>query len=124
MSTILITDDSSYVVENLEKILTKAGHTVVAKANDGEEAYIRYKECKPDLVTMDITMPGIDGISAVGRILRDYPDAKIIMISARGKENIIYEALERGAMNYIVKPFVPEDVVKVVNQVLNDEGRE
>lgn len=120
MATVLVTDDSVFTVESLEKILVKAGHTVVAKAHDGSEAYEKYASFKPDLVTMDITMPDTDGLMAVRRIIKDFPEAKIIMISARGRDNELFEALEMGALHYIFKPFLPDEIIQVVNKVLNN----
>lgn len=119
MSTILVVDDSAIMRRNLATIFTQAGHTVVAEAVNGGQAYSLYRTHLPDLVTMDITMPGINGIEAVKLIIKDYhPDAKIIMVSALNQRNMVFEALEKGAKHYLIKPINPESVISVANKVL------
>lgn len=118
MSNILVVDDSAIMRRNLVTIFTQAGHTVVAEAINGGQAHLFYRTHLPDLVTMDITMPGVNGIEAVKSIIRDYPDAKIIMVSALDQKNMVFEALEVGAKHYIIKPITPETVISVVNKVL------
>ena len=103
MAKILIVDDSKMMRRNLRKILAEAGHEVVAEAEDGSDACKAYAEHRPDLVTMDINMPVMDGIEAVKRILVDFPEANIVMISAHNEQNRVYQAVKCGAKNYIVK---------------------
>lgn len=119
MSTILVVDDSAIMRRNLVTIFTQAGHTVVAEAINGGQAHLLYRTHLPDLVTMDITMPGINGIEAVKLIIKDYPDAKIVMVSALNQRNMVFEALELGAKHYLIKPITPESVISVVNKVLD-----
>lgn len=118
MATILIADDSSIARRNLATILTNAGHTIVAEALNGEIAFKEYERYLPDLVTMDITMPILDGISAVKKIIKYYPEANIIMVSALDQKGMILSAIQCGAKHYIIKPFTGDKVLKVVNEVL------
>ena len=123
MAKILIVDDSMMMRRNLRKILTEAGHEVVGEAENGSEACAAFGEHKPDLVTMDINMPVMDGIEAVKRILIDFPEANIVMISAHNEQNRVYQAIKCGARNYIVKPVRYDKVVTVVNQVLDQAAK-
>jgi len=118
MARIMIVDDSLIVRMNLKKILINSGHEVVAEASNGEEACLKYEECKPDVVTLDITMPKMDGIEALSKICEEDRDASIIMISALGQELKILEALDKGAKHYIVKPFKESDVLNKIDTVL------
>jgi two-component system chemotaxis response regulator CheY len=118
MAKILIVDDSSIARRNLATILTDAGHTIVAEALNGEIAYKEYERYLPDLVTMDITMPTLDGIGAVKKIMTSFPDANIIMVSALDQKNMILLAIQYGAKHYIIKPFTGEKVLSVINEVL------
>ena len=118
MATILIVDDSSIARRNLSIILTNAGHTVIAEALNGEIAYKEYERYLPDLVTMDITMPTLDGIGAVKKIMKDFPDANIIMVSALDQKNLVLSAIQNGAKHYVIKPFTGDKVLSVVDEVL------
>jgi YesN/AraC family two-component response regulator len=118
MATILIVDDSSITRRNLANILTDAGHTIVADASNGEAAYKEYEKHLPDIVTMDITMPILDGIGAVKKIIKYFPDANIIMISALDQKNMVLSAIQCGARHYIIKPFTTHKVLSVVDEVL------
>ncbi len=120
MARILIVDDSIIMRRNLNTILTQAGHSIIAEATNGKEAFIEYQKQMPDLVTMDITMPIMNGIEAVKNILNKFPEAKIIMISALDQRNMVFEALENGAKHYIIKPINPDNVLAVVNTVLEE----
>lgn len=124
MANILIVDDSMVMRRNLRAILTKAGHNILAEASNGNQGYLEYKKNMPDLVTMDITMPGMDGIAAVKKIIDEFPDAKIVMISALDQRSMVFEALENGAKHYIIKPITIEKVVNVVNEVLKQPKQE
>ena len=97
MAKILIVDDSIIMRRNLRTILTQAGHSVIAEASNGKEAFIEYEKHLPDLVTMDITMPIMNGIEAVKKIICRFPDARIIMISALDQRNMVFEALYNKA---------------------------
>ncbi|AEH25209.1 response regulator [Pyrococcus yayanosii] len=119
MARILVVDDAAFMRMLLKKILTQAGHQVVGEASNGKEAVEKYKQLKPDLVTMDIVMPEMDGITAVKEIMKIDPNAKIIMITAVGQEAKVMEALKSGAKGYIVKPFQAPKVIEEVNRVLS-----
>jgi two-component system chemotaxis response regulator CheY len=109
---------------NLRKILTEAGFEVVAEAANGAAACEEYGKHHPDLVTMDINMPVMDGIESVKRILVDFPEARIVMISAHNEQSLVYQAIKLGAKNYIVKPVSSEKVLAVVSKVLGDPKNE
>ncbi|MEM5948431.1 response regulator [Spirochaetia bacterium 38H-sp] len=114
---VLVVDDSMFVTKQISQILTSEGFEVVATAGDGEEAIEKYKELYPnvDLVTMDITMPKMDGVTALEKIIEFDKDAKIVMISALGKQDLVKKSLLIGAKNYIVKPL---DRKKVLERVV------
>lgn len=120
MAKILIVDDSTIVRRNLKTILTRAGHEIVAEAENGLQAYREYENYKPDLITMDITMPLMDGVIAVKKIMNDYPEAAIIMVSAIDQKSMVMAAIENGARHYIIKPFSPEKVLASVDAVLSN----
>lgn len=121
MAKVLVVDDSSIMRRNLSAILTKAGHTIVAEAANGELGVKEYEKHKPDLVTMDITMPVLDGIGAVKKIIAMDPDAQIVMISALDQKFMVLTAIQNGARHYIIKPFSTEKVLAVVNDVLKSK---
>lgn len=114
---ILIADDSILMRRNLKSILKQLGYNVIAEAANGQEAVEYYKRLKPDVVTMDISMPVMDGIEAVNQIVHLYPDANIIMISALNQKEMVFKAIERGAKYYIIKPFKIDMVAKALEQV-------
>lgn len=118
MASILICDDSAFMRMILKKVLTENGHTIVAEAADGMEAVQLHRQYKPDLTTMDITMPKIEGIEAVRLIHEEEPLARIIMVTAIGQRAIIAEAIKAGASDFIVKPFEPAKVIETVNKIL------
>jgi len=122
MARILIVDDSKIVRLNLNTILSKAGHEIIAEAENGMQAYHEYIKYKPDLVTMDITMPLLDGVRAVKKIITADPDAKIIMVSAIDQKNMVISAIQMGAKHYILKPFDPVKVIAAVNAVLDTKS--
>ena len=115
---VLIVDDAVFMRNMIREVFTPDRFEVVAEAANGQEAIERYKQHKPDLVTMDIVMPMMSGIDATRAIVEADPQAKIIMCSALGQEALVMEALDAGASDFIVKPFQPDDVLKVVNKVL------
>ena len=114
MAKILIVDDAAFMRMMLKDILTKAGHTVAGEASDGDEALMKYKELKPDLTTLDITMPRKDGIEALKEIISYDPEAKCVMCSAMGQQQMVIKAIQNGARDFVVKPFVPERVAEAV----------
>ncbi len=118
MAKILIVDDSLVMRKNLRNILTQGGHEVVGESQNGKQAYIDYVKLKPDLVTMDITMPVMDGIESVKRIISIDKGARVIMISALAQKKMVFDALESGACNYILKPITAEKVLTTVDKVI------
>lgn len=118
---VLIVDDSMFVAKQLSQILTSEGFDVVGTAGDGEEGLNKYKELYPnvDLVTMDITMPKMDGVTALEQIIAFDKEAKVIMVSALGKQDLVKKSLLTGAKNYIVKPL---DRKKVLERILMSLG--
>jgi len=119
MAHILIIDDSAMSRNKLKKILAGGNHTVVGEAQDGIEGLDRFKELSPDLVTLDVTMPKMDGLQCLKEILAEKGDAKVIMITALGKGDTMLDALNAGATNYITKPFEDANVLDVVADALN-----
>lgn len=115
--TVLITDDTAFMRMTLRNVIEKNGYTVVGEAADGEEAVTLYKELKPDMVTMDITMPKMDGITAIKEIMKIDPQAKIIVCSAMGQKPMVIEALSAGAKDFLVKPFDAERVVESLRKI-------
>ncbi|QGQ96340.1 response regulator [Paenibacillus psychroresistens] len=122
MKRIMIVDDSTVMRKNLRSILTQAGYEVIAEAVNGEEAYQTYVRLLPDLVTMDVTMPIMNGLEAVKKIRADYADACIIVISAFDQRSMLFEALEHGAKHYIIKPITADKLLNVVEKVLAAES--
>jgi YesN/AraC family two-component response regulator len=118
MKRIMIVDDSAVMRKNLRSILTQAGYEVIAEAANGDEAYQTYVQLLPDLVTMDVTMPVLNGIEAVKKIKAAFPDACIIVISAFDQRSMLFEALEQGAKHYIIKPLTKDKLLNVVEKVL------
>ena len=118
MAIKVLIDDAVFMRNMIREVFTPDRFEVVSEAANGQEAIERYKANKPDLVTMDIVMPMMSGIDATRAIVELDPNAKIIMCSALGQEALVMEALDAGASDFIVKPFQPDDVLKVVNKVL------
>ncbi|WP_226034937.1 response regulator [Aquibacillus saliphilus] len=116
---ILIVDDAAFMRMMIKDILTKNGYEVVGEAQDGAQAVEKYKELSPDLVTMDITMPEMDGITALKEIKKMTPDAKIIMCSAMGQQAMVIDAIQAGAKDFIVKPFQSERVIEAIQKALD-----
>lgn len=118
---VLVVDDSMFVAKQIGQILTSEGYEVVATAADGLDGVEKYKELCPnvDLVTMDITMPKMDGITALEQIMAFDKNAKVVMISALGKEELVKKALLLGAKNYIVKPLDRKKVLERISTVLS-----
>jgi len=114
---VLVVDDAIFMRMKLKDILEKNGFEVVAEAQNGIEAIEKYKAEKPDLVTMDITMPEMDGISALKEIKKIDPNAKVIMCSAMGQQSMVMEAIQSGAIDFIVKPFDVDRVSQSLNKI-------
>lgn len=119
MARILIVEDSLMSRMNLIEILTSQNHEIAGEASNGEEAFALYEELKPDLVTMDITMPLMNGLEALKKIMGKYTDAKIVMITALGQAHKVLESLNTGARHYITKPYEAQKVISIINEVLN-----
>jgi len=117
MAKVLVVDDSEFMRMRCRQLLSGQGYEVV-EASNGEEAVARYEEEKPDLVMMDITMPVMDGITAVREIKKRDPQARIIMCSALGQQAMVLEAVKAGAKDFVVKPFQPERLVATVRKFL------
>ncbi len=117
MVKLLVVDDSLFMRQMLKNILPKDKFEVVGEGSTGREALAKYKELSPDIVTMDITMPDMDGIAAVKEILKINKDAKVIMCSAMGQKPMIKEALEAGAKDFIIKPFDKDKAIKIIEAV-------
>jgi two-component system chemotaxis response regulator CheY len=117
-STVLVCDDAVFMRTMIGDILTQAGLDVVGEASSGQEAVEKYKELKPDLVTMDIIMPQMGGIDAVRAITEYDPQARVLMCSAMGQQSLVAEAIQAGAKDFVVKPFQPSRVLEAVQRVL------
>jgi len=115
---ILIVDDAAFMRMMIKDIASKNGFNVVGEAQNGKEAVEMYLKCKPDIVTMDITMPEKDGISAVKDIMSIDSSARIIMCSAMGQQSLVMEAIKAGARDFLVKPFKAERVVEAIEKAL------
>jgi len=116
---ILIVDDAAFMRMMIKDILVKNGFEVVGEAADGFQAVEKYRELKPDLVTLDITMPEKDGIAALKEIREFDPDAKVIMCSAMGQQSMVIDAIQAGAKDFIVKPFQADRVIEAINKILS-----
>jgi two-component system chemotaxis response regulator CheY len=115
---VLIVDDAAFMRMMIKEILTKNGYNVVGEASDGAQAVEKYKELAPDLVTMDITMPEMDGITALKEIKKINPAAKVIMCSAMGQQAMVIDAIQAGAKDFIVKPFQADRVIEAIKKTL------
>ena len=116
---ILIVDDAAFMRMMIKDILSKNGFEVVGEAADGAQAVRKYKEYSPDLVTMDITMPEMDGITALKEIKKVDPQAKVIMCSAMGQQAMVIDAIQAGAKDFIVKPFQADRVLEAISKALS-----
>jgi two-component system chemotaxis response regulator CheY len=114
---VLIVDDASFIRASLKMVLERNGYQVVGEAENGSVAVAKYNELKPELVTMDITMPEMDGITALRAIKSIDPNAKVIMISAMGMEDKVKDAILSGAAGFIVKPFNEDQVIRGLSKL-------
>lgn len=124
MLKVLIVDDSLIIRKKVSKILENLGHEVVFDATNGQEAIDAYIKYKPDLVTMDITMPDMDGITAVKHIMKDDKDAKVIMVTSHGQEDMVIKSIQAGAVGYILKPITDEKLAQVIGEVFVEYATE
>lgn len=115
---VMVVDDAAFMRMMIKDILAKNGYEIVGEAENGLKAVEKYQELKPDLTTMDITMPEMDGISAVKEIKKTDPNAKIIMCSAMGQQAMVIEAIQSGARDFIVKPFQADRVLEAVRKAV------
>ncbi|MGH7394921.1 MAG: response regulator [Candidatus Methylomirabilales bacterium] len=120
---VLIVDDALFMRRMIRDIFSREGFEVVGEAENGAEAVRLHRDLKPDLTTMDIVMPVLDGLSALREVVRMDPRATVIMVSALGQESLIAEAIEAGAREFIVKPFQASRVLKVVQSALGLDER-
>ncbi|CAN7616595.1 response regulator [Paenibacillus sp. LjRoot153] len=118
MAKILIVDDAAFMRMMLKDILTKGGHEVVGEAENGLVAIQKYQELKPDIVTMDITMPEMEGVEAVKEIKKKDANAKIVMCSAMGQQGMVVQAIQAGAKDFIVKPFQGDRVLDAIRRAI------
>lgn len=115
---ILLVDDAAFMRMTIKNCLTKAGYTNLIEAGDGQQAVEIYQKEKPELVIMDITMPNMDGIQALRAIKTADSNAKVVMCSAMGQEAMVVEAIQLGALDFIVKPFKPDRILQTVTKIL------
>ncbi|MGD9573528.1 MAG: response regulator [Thermoleophilia bacterium] len=118
MPTVLIADDAAFMRMMIKNILTDGGYEIVGEAENGAVAVQKYRELKPDLTTMDITMPEMDGLSALKEIRGGDPGARVVMCSAMGQQSMVIESIQAGARDFIVKPFQPDRVLEAVQKAL------
>jgi len=117
MKRVLIVDDAAFMRVSIKNMLTKNGYEIVGEAENGRIAVQKYKELSPDIVTMDITMPEVDGLAGLKEILTVNPAASVIMITAMGQESMVREAVQSGAKGFIVKPFKEDIIVSALKNL-------
>lgn len=119
MPSVLIADDAAFMRMMIKNILTEAGYEIAGEAENGAVAVAKYKELKPDLTTMDITMPEMDGLQALKEIRESDPSARVVMCSAMGQQSMVIESIQAGAKDFIVKPFQPDRVLEAIQKALS-----
>lgn len=117
MKRVLIVDDAAFMRMSLRKIMEENGFEVVGEAENGRTGVEKFNELRPDIVTLDITMPEMDGLTALKAMMQIDPQANVIIVSAMGQESYVRESIMAGAKNFIVKPFNKEHVLKVLNSL-------
>jgi two-component system chemotaxis response regulator CheY len=122
MARVVVADDSAFMVSTIKAILESEKHNIVGTAKSGEEAMKLCFELNPDVVMLDILMPGIGGLSALENIKKEKPEIKAIMVTAFGQESKIHEAKEKGASAYIRKPFKKEEILSTIHMVLSEKS--
>lgn len=120
MPTVLVVDDALFMRTTISNMFEQWGFEVVGQATNGKQAVKMYRELQPDLVTMDLTMPVMTGLEAVKLIMPEFPDAKIIMITALGQQRFIVDAIESGAKDFITKPFNPNQLKAVIDNLFKE----
>lgn len=115
--SMLLVDDSLLTIKKLRKMLESLGHQIAGTASTGEQAIQEYKRLHPDLVTMDITMPDMDGIEATRRIIEADPEAVIIMVTSHGQEQMVMDAIDAGAKGYVLKPIKQDKLSEYLDSV-------
>lgn len=118
MATVLMVDDSKISRKILRAILEENDYEIIGEAENGEEGFLKYKELKPDLVTMDITMPKMDGIESLSLIKKENENAKVVVITAAGQREKMIEAVKRGADEFITKPFDKEEIISIIDRLV------
>ena len=118
MARILIVDDASFMRISIKNMLAKNGYEVVGEAENGKIGVEKYKELTPDIVTMDITMPEMNGLDALKEIVKINPEAKVVMVSAMGQEAMVRDAIMSGAKGFIVKPFKEEGMIAAMKKLV------
>ncbi|WP_027085908.1 response regulator [Cohnella panacarvi] len=118
MAKVLVVDDAAFMRMMIKDILVKGGHEVVGEAENGRVAIQKYQELLPDIVTMDITMPEMEGIEALKEIRKQHPAAKVIMCSAMGQQGMVVQAIQAGAKDFVVKPFQGDRVLESLAKAL------
>ena len=117
MKSVLVVDDAAFMRVSIKNMLTKNGFEIVGEAENGRIALQKYKELSPDIVTMDITMPEMDGLAGLKEILATNPSANVIMITAMGQESMVREAVLSGAKGFVVKPFKEDIIVSALKNL-------
>jgi len=118
MPTVLIADDAAFMRMMIKNILTDAGYEILGEAENGAVAVAKHRELKPDITTMDITMPELDGLSALRQIREADPTARVVMCSAMGQQSMVIESIQAGAKDFIVKPFQADRVLETLTKAL------
>jgi two-component system chemotaxis response regulator CheY len=118
MARVLVVDDAAFMRKMVSDALAQGGHEVVGEAGNGAEAIERYQALKPEVTTLDITMPEKDGLEALKEIVSLDPSARVVMCSALGQETKVLEAIKAGAKDFVVKPFQPDRVLEAVSKAL------
>lgn len=120
MKTVLVVDDAVFMRTTIKRMLEDQSFNVIGEASNGAEAVEMYRKLLPDVVTMDVTMPGMTGIEAVEAIISEHPNAKIVMVTALGQQKLIVDAIEKGAKDFVTKPFNPEQIIQVLTNVTDE----
>jgi two-component system chemotaxis response regulator CheY len=118
MARVLVVDDAVFMRKVVSDALSKGGHEVIGEAANGQEAVDRFQELKPEVMTLDITMPEKDGLTALKEIIAMDPQARIVMCSALGQETKVLEAIKAGAKDFVVKPFQPDRVISAIDKAV------
>jgi two-component system chemotaxis response regulator CheY len=117
MAKVLIVDDAAFMRISIKNMLTKNGYEVVGEAENGKVGVDKYRELSPDIVTMDITMPEMDGLESLKAIVKINPKAQVIMVSAMGQEAMVRDAILSGAKGFIVKPFKEDGIISAIKKL-------